>query len=76
MAIISKRGRDAAKPIHEPVDIELNIGDYDDDKEDSDYIFSTDDEEYEYFANRGLAPWFGRGLVLEHDIMKDQGAIQ
>lgn len=51
--ITSKRGRDLKAKEPHPVDIEINIGDYDDDFEDTMPMPTTDDEEYEYFIGGG-----------------------
>jgi hypothetical protein len=57
MKITSKRGREAAKPERdpidiEPIDIELYVGNHDDD--DEDILPTHDDEEYEYFEVGGF----------------------
>ncbi len=55
--IESKRAREAKKK-DEPIDIEVNIGDYDDDYDDGVPLPTNDDEDYEYFTTSGLCPWY------------------
>lgn len=45
--ISSRRGRTNSKPVHEEVDIELDLNDF----EDTIPLPTTDDEEFEYFVN-------------------------